>query len=327
MRTSSRIVKLALTALAVILIAGLAGCGSSPASNQTTAGGDLKGTITISGAWALYPMMVQWGEEFQKLHADVKLDISAGGAGKGMSDTLAGAVDIGMVSRAITPEEEAKGAYWIAVTKDAVFLTVSVDNPVWDDLHAKGVSQETLVGIYVTGEITTWGQVVGRPEVTDPIHVFTRSDACGAAETWAKYLGKKQEDLKGVAVYGDPGLLEAVLKDPYGVGYNNLNYAFDLATGLPVEGSHVVPIDANGNGQADAAEITDTKEQAVTAVAIGQYPSPPARDLNVVTKGKPGGLAQAFINWILADGQAFVDEAGYIALPQEQLTLELKKVE
>ncbi len=66
------------------------------------------------------------------------------------------------------------------------------------DLLAKGVTQETFIGIYITGEITTWGQVVGRPEVTDPIHVYTRSDACGAAEVWAKYLGnKKQEDLHG----------------------------------------------------------------------------------------------------------------------------------
>ena len=88
-----------------------------------------------------------------------------------------------------------------------------------------------MIGIFITGEITTWGQVVGRPEVTDPIHVFTRSDACGAADTWAEYLGKAQEDLLGIAVYGDPGLLDAVIKDPLGIGFNNLNYAFDMETG------------------------------------------------------------------------------------------------
>ena len=73
--------------------------------------------------------------------------------------------------------------------------------------------------------------MVGRPEVTDPIHVYTRSDAAGAPETWAKYLGKKQENLQGIGVYGDPGLLDAVVKDPLGIGYNNLNYAYDPKTG------------------------------------------------------------------------------------------------
>jgi len=198
----------------------LSGCGGqAPASSGS---GKLEGTLTISGAWALYPMMTRWAEEFQKLHPDVQFDVSAGGAGKGMADALGGAVDIGMVSRDITPEEEAKGAYWVAVTKDAVFPMVNANNPVLSDLLKVGVSRETFIGIYITGEITTWGQVIGRPEVTDAIHVFTRSDAAGAPETWAKFLGKKQEDLLGVGVFGDPGLLDAVIKDPLGIGFNTL---------------------------------------------------------------------------------------------------------
>jgi phosphate transport system substrate-binding protein len=183
------------------------------------------------------------------------------------------------------------------------------------------------MGIFITGEITTWGQVVGRPEVTDPIHVFTRSDACGAANTWADYLGKAQEDLLGIAVYGDPGLLDAVIKDPLGIGFNNLNYAFDSETGMPVAGAWVLPIDVDGSGQAELEEVYDTKEQAVSGVATGRYPSPPARDLNLVTQGKPEGLVKAFISWILTDGQNFVDEAGYIALPPDKLKAELGKLD
>ena len=61
----------------------------------------------------------------------------------------------------------------------------------------------------------------------------------------------------------------------------------------------------------------DTKAKAMQAVATGKYPSPPARALNVVTKGKPSGLVQAFILWTLTDGQKFVDSAGYVPLPQD----------
>ena len=310
----------------VALLSGLVGCGGGGDAQPAGAEGGVEGTITISGAWALYPLMVRWGEEFQKVYPDVRLDISAGGAGKGLADALAGAVDIGMVSREISPEEEAKGAFWTAVVKDAVFPTISAANPVWDDLQQKGLSREVFQGIFISGEITTWGQAIGRAEVSDPIHVFTRSDACGAAETWAKYLGAQQEDLLGIAVYGDPGLLDAVIKDPLAIGFNNLNYAYDVDTGLPVEGARVAPIDANDNGQADVDEIYLTKEQAVNAVATNKYPSPPARDLNLVTRGQPDGLTAAFISWILTDGQAFVDEAGYIALPAERLATEADKL-
>jgi len=311
--------------LLIVLALVVAGCGQPATGTQE--GDKLEGTITVSGAWALYPLMVRWGEEFQKLHPEVRFDISAGGAGKGMTDALANAVDIGMVSRQVYPEEVEKGAFWVSVTKDAVFPTVNQENPIWEELRQKGVSQETLIGIFITGEITTWGQVVGRPETTDPIHVFTRSDACGAAATWAGYLGQAQEDLLGIAVYGDPGLLDAVIKNPLGIGFNNLNYAFDMETGEPVAGARVVPVDVNGNGQADPDETYDTKEQAVAAVAAGHYPSPPARDLNLVTQGQPAGLTKVFITWVLTDGQNYVDEAGYISLPPARLDQELKKLD
>jgi phosphate transport system substrate-binding protein len=302
------------------------GCGSS-SGGSSASGGDLQGTITISGAWALYPLMVRWGEEFQTLHPDVRFDISAGGAGKGMADALSDAVDIGMVSREIYSDEVDKGAFWVSVTKDAVFPTVSESNPVWDDLRQQGIDRETFVGIYITGEVTTWGQVVGRPQVTDPIHVFTRSDACGAAATWAEYLGGMQEDLLGIGVYGDPGLLDAVVKDALGIGFNNLNYAFDMDTGEPLAGVRVAPVDVDGNGVADASELYDAKEQAVSAVANGTYPSPPARDLNLVTQGKPEGLIKAFVLWVLTDGQSFVDEVGYISLSPEELSAERAKLD
>src|SRR5664279_780591 len=90
---------------------------------------DLKGNISISGAFALYPLTVKWAEEFRKIHPGVKIDISAGGAGKGITDALAKMVDIGMVSREISPEEVKKGAFAVAVTKDAVVATVSAVNP------------------------------------------------------------------------------------------------------------------------------------------------------------------------------------------------------
>jgi phosphate transport system substrate-binding protein len=308
----------------LVLTALITSCSNSSVAQSEN---QLRGTITVSGAWALYPMMVRWGEEFQKLHPGMKFDISAGGAGKGMADALAEAVDIGMVSREVYPEELEKGAFWVAVTKDAVFLTVNANNPVWEDLRRNGVARESLIGIYVTGEITTWGQVVGRPEVTDAIHVFTRSDAAGAPVTWAEYLGKKQEDLLGVGVYGDPGVLEAVIKDPLAIGFNNLNYAFDFETGEPVAGARVVPIDINGNGETDPEEVCDLKDQALDAVSSGRYPSPPARDLNLVTKGQPTAKVKIFIKWVLTDGQEYVEEVGYVPLGEQKLNEELEKLD
>jgi phosphate transport system substrate-binding protein len=202
------------TLIAIVILTSLmlTACGSSA---PAPAEGELKGTISVSGAFALYPMMTVWAEEYTKLHPDVQFDVQGGGAGKGMTDTIAGAVDIGMISRSIKPEEESQGIFWVSVTKDAVFPVVSAENPVLDDLLAKGISQEVFNKIFVTSEIKTWGEVVGKPEITDEIHVYTRSDACGAGEMWAKFSGGKvQDDINGIGVNGEPALVDTVIKDP-----------------------------------------------------------------------------------------------------------------
>ena len=287
-------------------------------------------TIKVSGAWALYPMMVRWAEEFQKIHPEVRIDVSAGGAGKGMTDALWGLVDIGMVSREIFQAEIEQGAFWVSVCKDAVVPTVNKNNPVLAELLTKGVKRQTFIDIWINENITSWDEVVGRPEVTDKIHVYTRSDACGAAQTWAKYLGLgyEQEDLKGTAVYADPGLAAAVKGDPLGIGYNNINYVYDMETKKPFEGMAVIPLDLNENGKVDEDEdFYNTRDEIVEAIATGAYPCPPARDLHLVTKDKFTGITKEFVRWILTDGQQYVPETGYIQLPEGRLAEELAKLD
>lgn len=288
---------------------------------------DLKGNISISGAFALYPLTVKWAEEFKKIHPGVKFDISAGGAGKGMTDALAKMVDIGLVSREINPDEVKKGAFAVAVTKDAVVATVSAKNPNIKEILANGIDRDEATNIFVTGKAKTWGQALGIKSAV-PIRVYTRSDACGAGETWAKYLGKKQEDLLGVGVFGDPGLAQAVTKDPSGIAYNNIGYAYDAKTKQPNPGIKVVPLDVNGNGRIDPEEnFYDTMDAIVNAIATGKYPSPPARDLYFVTSGKPVKKELVeFIRWSLTEGQKYVLESGYIGISKEKLDAGLAKI-
>ena len=304
------------TLLLTLLGSGAAGPAraAAPPPAQSSRG------LSLSGAWALYPLAVRWQEEFQKSHPGAVVDVQAGGAGKGIVDALAGVVDIGMVSREINPAELEKGAVALAVAKDAVVATVSRKNPFLAEILKKGLRREALAGIWIKKSATTWEGLLGRSGKT-PIHIFTRSDACGAAETWAAYLGGHQEDLGGVGVYGDPGLAEAVRRDPLAVGYNNVNFAYDAKTLKPVAGLEICPIDLDGNGLVDPVEkIYSTRDDLTKAIAAGVYPSPPARDLYFVVKGQPGRpLLAEFLEWVLTDGQKYVAEMGYIAVGQDRI--------
>ena len=309
--------------LGIVSFQLIAACITTPSQKN---GDVLEGEITISGAFALYPLVRLWAEEFQKIHPGIQFDISTGGAGKGMEDILAQNTDIGMVSREITADEMSQGAYPILVAKDAVFPMISIENPVVSELSVSGVSRETLVKIFISGEIMTWGQVVGKPEITDEIHVYTRTETCGAAETWGIYLGGGQTDLLGEGRFGDPGVIQALVKDPLGIGYSNQIYAYGLGD-VPPSGTLILPIDLNGNNQAEPEEILDTRQKATNAVALGLYPAPPSRSLYLVTNGKPEGAVQTFLEWILVEGQTIVKRLGYVQLIEEQLDASLQKVQ
>jgi len=66
----------------------------------------------------------------------------------------------------------------------------------------------------------------------------------------------------------------------------------------------------------------------IAAIADGIYPSPPARELYFVTNGKPKNeLVIKFLQWVLTDGQKYVNESGYITLSKEKVAAELKRIQ
>ena len=273
---------------AALLALGLAfnSCGGKK-SDTPSNGDEISGRISLSGAFALYPLAVKWAEDFQKLHPKVKIEVDGGGAGKGMTDVLTGQVELGMVSREVSSEEAEKGAVGFAVAKDAVVPTINEKNPHYTELVKRGITLKDAQAIWLNGSIKSWSQLV--PSAKESIALFTRSDACGAAETWANWLGKHQEDLLGEGVHG---------------------------------------LDVNGNGKIDADEdFYATKDQITKAIAEGKYPSPPARDLYLVAKGIPTNpVVVAFLKYVLTEGQKVNASVGYISIPQDKLDNSLQKL-
>ena len=282
-------------------------------------------TIRISGAWALYPMVLVWKDAYEQTH-NVTVEVSGGGAGKGLSDVLNRMVDIGMVSRPFAEEELAQGIFYVAVAKDAVAATINRNNPAVDLIQQQGLSREDLKSIFL-GEVTHWGSVMGRDLSDDKIVVLGRSDSSGAAEIWAAFLGNyTQDDLrqKADANYdGDMALAQGVKNQKNAIGFNNINYVYNVETGGFASGIRPIPIDLNGDNvlQQDE-EFYDTRSSFVDNVSHGIYPSPPGRSEYLASKGAFTGAAKAFVTWVLTDGQALLSENGYVELPTDILTAE-----
>jgi len=299
--------------------------------------GKNENTIKIEGAYALTPMMEKWKLEYRKTNPSINIDINANGAGAGMADAILGIADIGMVSREINNSEIERGAFWVSVVKDAVVATINSDNPVIEEILKKGVTKQQFNDIFITRSIKTWGQLVGNESLSnDKIVVYSRSDSCGAAETWAKYLGNyKQNDLTQVAdsaVNGDNTLAATIQGEEFGIGFNNIGYVYTkkLADGtmVPADGLIPVPIDLDNNSMLDENEsVYNNRSSIVTAINDYIYPSPPARALHLVTLHNFTGIVKDFVYWILTDGQQYVLDAGYVPLPPETIIDQISYLE
>ena len=296
---------------------GIAAVSCSEKAEQTTEN-RMRGSVSVSGAFALYPLAVQWGNEFVELYPEADVSVSAGGAGKGMTDVMNGMTDFAMLSRELHEEEKESGAIAFIIGRDAVIPTFNPENPLADKIRKHGLSAADARKIWITGEYKTWGDLLGINDDT-AISVYTRSDACGAAQTFASWFGCTQDDLGGTAVYGDPGIANAVAKDTYGIGFNNLAYAYDATTHRTAEGIDALPVDINSDGIVSADEdFYLTKESLVKAIEDNRYPSPPARNLYFVSRGVPADtLSLAFLRYIYGAGQELNEPNGYVKVSDE----------
>jgi phosphate transport system substrate-binding protein len=97
-------------------------------------------SISFSGAYSLYPLTQLWASEYNKTHPDIRFDIQSGGAGKGLTDCISGAVDVGMFSRELSETEKAQvWSLWLC--KDAILPTVNARNPYINILKNKRIEK------------------------------------------------------------------------------------------------------------------------------------------------------------------------------------------
>ncbi len=321
MKTTHKKIITLVTALVLLTVGlvSLSGCTTQQTTN----------TIKVSGAYSLYPMMVVWATEYQKNHTNIRIDVTSGGAGKGLSDAKGGKVDLGMVSFTLNASE-AEGTKAVAVVTDAVLAEINSDNPVIANITSTGLTRQQLTGIFIDHTITTWGELVGKPSITSPIKVYSRSDRCGAAETWVRYLNASfTQDSFPTAewltkVKGDDLMSKSIAGDPLSIGYSNVNYIYSNTTMQPKTGLVPVPLDLNGNGILETAEyFYGSRGDVVSAEISGALPAPPARLVYLVTLGNFTGQTKDFVRWILTDGQQLTIANGYAPLSSDVLAEQL----
>jgi phosphate transport system substrate-binding protein len=276
---------------------------------------NISGSFTISGAYALYPLVKKWSDDFMKVNPLVKIVVTIGGTGQGIDDLLAKKANLAMISRPLTDEEQTEGIWVIPVAKEGVAPIVNQKNPFIKRILERGITPEKLINIFTKEKSMTWGELLDTT-FKEKATVYTRSDESGAADVWANFLWKEGIDLKGIKVTGDEEMINSIRANPLAIGYCNFSYAFEPVTGERIKDIQVLPIDLNFDRKIDRKETPFINiKRAHRGLWLGYYPKNLTRELTFGSVGKPTDSAVLeFLYYTLTVGQAEVAKAGFCEL-------------
>jgi phosphate transport system substrate-binding protein len=288
--------------LAIILIVCtlLSACGRSPESTGEEAA---SAYIQNKGSDTIVNLALAWAERYQQVRPEVRISVTGGGSGTGITALVEGTVDIANASRQIKSEEvaaaEANGIQpqEYVIARDAIAVIVHPDNP---------VSQLTLeqVSRIYRGEINNWQELGGedRPiirlsrETNSGTHVYFLESVIRLGDEENKEIFSADTLL----LPSSEGIISEVSENPNAIGYDGLGYVTPsvkvIALSKDPAGLYILP--------------------SVETVNDGSYLI--SRDLYMYTGQSISPAVQAYMEWIMGtEAQQIVSDLGFVPIVQE----------
>jgi phosphate transport system substrate-binding protein len=282
-----------------LLVIGLSGCqnqsiGEQP-NNQSS---DNYYYLENKGSDTMVNLALYWAERYQSIHPEIRISVTGGGSGTGISSLINNTVDLANASRKIKPEEIAKAnkngvePIEYVVARDAIAVIVHPDNPI-DKLTLQEISD-----IY-TGKISNWSELGGenRPivrlsrETNSGTHVYFLEEVIRLGNSDDKTIFSANTLL----LPSSEGIIAEVRENPNAIGYDGLGYVTDevkvLAIAKKTGGDYIFP-------------TLQTVNDNLYAIS---------RNLFIYANGTPKTFVKEYLDWMLSsDGQKIVEELGFI---------------
>lgn len=134
-------------ALAIIEKAGYIAVSKNAFSSKKP-----KGKLVIAGSSSVTPLMEKLKEAYEKINPNANLEILQSDSTTGVTSTIEGIADIGMVSREVKQNELKKGLKAQVLALDGLAVIVHKSNKLDD------ISKESVKKIFM-GEVTDWDEV------------------------------------------------------------------------------------------------------------------------------------------------------------------------
>jgi phosphate transport system substrate-binding protein len=247
--------------------------------------------VTIKGSDTMVIMNARLAESFMNANPGTVIQVTGGGSGVGIAALINGTTDVAASSRPIKTSEIDKlkarfatQGFAVPIARDGLAVYVHATNGV------KELTMAQIKDIYM-GKTTNWKDVGGKDAT---IVLYSRENSSGTYQYFKdNVLLTRDFSPRAQTLQGTAAVVNAVSKDPNGIGYGGAAYA---------KGIKFVSVKKD--------DKTPGYTPSLETVRNGQYPI--SRYLYLYTRTKPAGDLKKFIDWSLGpDGQAIVSKVGY----------------
>jgi phosphate transport system substrate-binding protein len=267
---------------------------TATATQSTSAAASSGQTLTLTGSTTVLPIAQAVADAYMQAHPDANIQVSGGGSGVGIQAIINQKVDIGMSSADVSAAQKAQDSKMniITIAHDGIAIIVNPANTVQD------ISLDQVKAIY-NGSVTSWTSLngAGVPNSNNQIVLVGRDSSSGTRTYFDQVVMQNTNDSLSMHEDNSNGaVLQEVAQTPNAIGYISIGYLDNTVKALPI---------VTTNGHIIAPTVATVKDKT--------YPI--HRDLYMITNGKPTGLANDYINFLLSPaGQQIVVAQGYVAL-------------
>jgi ABC-type phosphate transport system substrate-binding protein len=294
--------------LAILVISASAAFSQNGSAGAVEQVNKQNKVVVITGARFCYPLVQKWIDDYRLVNQHVQVVIEARGASDPAHyDILIEAYD--------QDEEIRKNREYLYIARYAI-LPVANSKSAFANLYAsKGINQNLINQLFFHD---LYADKMKEQDIKVPYTIYTRLQKAGAPIVFTKYFGYEQKDIRGKAIAGaDEHLLKAILRDSTGVSYLPLTLIYDHASGKPLNGLTVLPVDFNGNGRVSE----DEKFYDDLGNVIQRLESNDSKDVHnipvaylhfSVNRDNASPEAIEFLKWAVAHGQNDLHDFGYL---------------
>jgi glycine cleavage system H lipoate-binding protein/ABC-type phosphate transport system substrate-binding protein len=276
----------------------------------------------------LYPLTLKWVDEYGKSNPTRKIHVIKSD-NKDIAGRLKTDSGIGFMSNESYASSDFQSNWSMVIGRDVIVPVMNTTNPLRDDIVQMGMNPEVLATILENPSKQSWGIMTGNSSVTqnNAIHYYFVNDPFIISGI-AGFLNVNGLKPAGTMLASEKELIGAIQKDPNGLGFCRLIQIIDPKNQNMAEQIRLVPIDKNRNGKIDYIEaIYDNLQDFSRGLWIGKYPKSLSGNIYSVASSKPKDATElAFLNWVLTDGQQFLNTNGYSDLFLSERQTQLDKI-